>query len=263
MRIAILVLCALLSLPARASTLLVALEEANNAPFEFVDSNGQLTGFHVELIRAVSSRLGWTLEFERYPWKRAILALELGEVQAVSFVAKNPEREAFALFLPGNPLHVSRNTLYIKRSRAGEIHYLPDLEQMARRWRLASPSGYYISEEVNAMIANGMPIAQPTVTQSHLFSMLIAERYDAIFGFPYSLSSASANIPNLDQQVQRLDGALISGASMYLAFSRAAPAQLAEDFAKAYQLFRQDPAYAALAQRFEVTELLPKPGEFK
>ena len=263
MRIALLLLCALLSLPARATTLLIAMEEANNAPFEFVDQSGQLTGFHVELIRAVSQRLGWTLKFERYPWKRAILALEHGEAQAVSFVAKNPEREAFALFLPGNLLHVSRNTLYIKRSRADEIHYLPDLQQMARRWSLASPSGYYISAEVNAMIANGLPIAQPTVTQNHLFSMLIAGRYDAIFGFPYSLSSASATIPNLDQQVQRLDGALISGAPMYLAFSRAAPTQLAEDFAQAYHLFRQDPAYLALAQRFDVTELLPNLDEFK
>lgn len=263
MRIAIVLLCALLSLPARATTLLIAMEEANNAPFEFVDNNGQLTGFHVELILAVTRQLGWSLKLERYPWKRAILALEHGEVQAVSFIAKNPEREAFALFLPDNRLHVSRNTLYIKRSRAGEIHYQPDLEQMARRWSLASPSGYYINDEVSALIKRGVPIAQPTVTQNHLFSMLLADRYDAIFGFPYSLSSASANIPNLDQQVQRLDGALISGASMYLAFSRAAPTQLAEDFAQAYRLFRQDPAYPALAQRFGVTELLPTPSEFK
>jgi len=50
---------------------------------------------------------------------------------------------------------------------------------------------------------------------------------------------------------------------MYLAFSRQAPAQLAEDFAKAYRLFRQEPEYLALAQRFGVTELLPTAEDFK
>ena len=263
MRIAILLLCALLSLPARASTLLIALEEANNAPFEFVDQNGQLSGFHVELIRAVSSRLGWTLELKRYPWKRAMLALQYGEVQAVSYVAKSAEREAFAVFLPDNLLHVSRTTLFIKRSRAAEIHYLPDLEQMTRRWRAAMPSGYYMSDEVAGLTKRGVPIAQPTVTQSHLFSMLIAGRYDAIFGATDALQRARAAIPNINEEVQPLDGALISGKSMYLAFSRTAPAQQAEEFAKAYRQFRQEPAYRALAQRFEVVELLPEPGEFK
>lgn len=50
---------------------------------------------------------------------------------------------------------------------------------------------------------------------------------------------------------------------MYLALARVESAQMAQEFAEAYRLFRQDPAYLALPQRFGVTELLPKPGEFR
>lgn len=263
MRLAMLLLCGLLSHSASATTLLVGMEEANNAPFEFIDENARLSGFHVELLRAVAARLGWTLEFKRYPWKRAMRALASGEVQAVSFVAKSAEREAFALFLPDNLLHVSRTTLYIKRERAAEIRYQPPLEQMAWRWRTAMPNGYYMSDEVIAMIKRGVPIEQPTVTQSQLFIMLISDRFDAIFGATSALTRANADIADLDWQVQRLAGALFPGKPMYLAFSRAAPAGLAEDFAEAYHRFRLEPAYRTLAQRFEVSELLPEPAEFR
>lgn len=263
MRLGLLLSCLLLSQAIQATTLVVGVEEANNAPFEYIDENAQLTGFHVELMRTLCDRLGWRLEFKRTPWKRTMRALESGEIDAATFVAKSPEREKFALFLADNLLHVSRTTLYIKRERAGEIRYQPPLEQMVWRWRTALPNGYHMNDEVLAMIERGVPIEQPTVTQSQLFIMLISGRYDAIFGATSALTRANGEIANLEQQVQRLDGALFAGKSMYAAFSRAAPAQLAEQFAEAYRLFRLEPAYQQLAQRFAVTELLPQPGEFQ
>lgn len=263
MRLALLLICALLSPSAGATSLLVAMEDANNSPFEYIDENARLTGFHVELLRAVSERLGWTLTFKRYPWKRSMKALAAGEVQAVTFVAKTPEREQFAVFIPDNLLHVSRTTLYIKRERAAEIHYQAPLEEMIKRWRTAMPNGYYMSDKVVALIEHGAPIEQPTVTQSQLFIMLISGRFDAIFGSTSALTRANAEIANLEPQVQRLDGALFSGKPMYLAFSRRAPPHLAEEFAEAYRLFRQEPAYRALARRFDMLELLPEPGEFQ
>lgn len=263
MRVGLLLLSLLLCQPISATTLVVGIEEANNIPFEYIDENAQLSGFHIELMRAVCDRLGWQLEFKRTPWKRTMRALESGEIHAASFVAKSPEREKFALFLPDNLLHVSRTTLYIKRERADEILFQPPLEQMAWRWRTALPNGYHMNDEVLSLIDRGVPIEQPTVTQSQLFIMLISGRFDLIFGSTSALLRAKAEIADLDQQVQRLDGALFAGKSMYAAFSRAAPAQLAEEFAAAYRELRKEPAYRQLAQRFGVTELLPQPGEFQ
>lgn len=263
MRLGLLLSCLLLSQQIHATTLVVGLEEANNSPFEYIDESARLTGFHVELMRAVSARLGWRLEFKRRPWKRTMRALESGEIQVATFVAKSTEREQFARFLPDNLLHVSRTTLYIKRSRAAEIHYRPPLEQLVRRWRTALPSGYQMSDEVLGLIERGAPIEQPTVTQSQLFIMLISDRFDAIFGSTSALLRANAEIADLDQQVQRLEGARFPGKPMYAAFSRAAPAGMAEQFAEAYRLFRREPAYRELAQRFSISELLPEAGEFQ
>ena len=262
MRIALLLAGLLLLQTSQASELVVGIEEANNSPFEYIDENAQLTGFHIEVIRAVSERLGWPLRFRRLPWKRAMRALEVGDLDAVSFVAQAPEREAFALFLPDNLLHVSGTALYIQRQRADSLVYQAPLDAWVRQWRTGLPSGYYMSDEVLELIAQGAPIEQPTVTQSQLFIMLISGRYDAVFGSTSALDRASSEIANLENQVQRLEGALFPGKPMYLAFSRKAPQPRAEQFAAAYRSFRQEPAYQQLAERFAVGELLPGPEKF-
>ncbi|MEX6501584.1 substrate-binding periplasmic protein [Pseudomonas zhanjiangensis] len=257
----ILLLC-LLALPASATTLVVAMEDANNKPFEYIDENTELTGFHVEVMRAVAQRLGWNLDFKRFPWKRTLRALERGEVQAVSYIASSAEREAYARFHPGNLLHVSRMALFIKRSRADEIRFEPPLEAMAGRWRIAVPGGYLMSDELMDMLARGVPIEQPTVNQSQLFIMLVSGRFDIVLGFSNALILGQADAPGLAQQVQRLEQTILPGKRMYLAFSRQAPAELAERFAEAYRQFRQQPEYLALAERFEIGEMLPQPQEF-
>lgn len=249
---------------AGATTLIVGMEDTNNRPFEYLDEEGNLTGFHVEIVRAVTASLGWTVEFQRYPWKRALQMLANGKLQALTFVAKAPEREGFALFLADNALHVSHTTLYIKRERAGEIQYRPPLEAMLRRWQIGMPEGYYFNDEIAQLVKDGAPIAQASVTQTRLFSMLLKGRYDAIFGSTTAMERTKAESQELEQQIQRLDGALFSGKTMYIAFSRQPDAAaLAPRFAAAYRTFRSTSNYMALARQFKVTELLPSVNDFK
>ncbi|WP_020407771.1 substrate-binding periplasmic protein [Hahella ganghwensis] len=245
-----------------ATTLVVGMEEANNAPFEYIDDNVQLTGFHVEVVREVAKRLGWTLQFQRHPWKWAIRALENGEFHAVTYVAKSTDREKFAVFHPDNLLHISRTTLYIRKTDADTIVYTPPLQYMVRSWRTAMPGGYYMNDEIIRLLKNGAPIEQPTVTQNQLFVMLISGRYDAIFGATSAIKRAREEIANIDAQIQRLEGAVFEGKRMYIAFSRQIESHLTTDFAEAYRQFRDEAAYQNLGARFGIGELMPLAHEF-
>ncbi|OZG70929.1 amino acid ABC transporter substrate-binding protein [Hahella sp. CCB-MM4] len=246
-----------------AFTLVVGMEEANNAPFEYVDDNVKLTGFHVEIVRQVTHRLGWEVRFQRHPWKWVIKGLKDGEFHAVTYVAKSSEREEFATFLPDNLLHISRSTLYILKKRANEIIYVPPLQHMVTKWRTAMPGGYYINDEVIYMLKNGAPIEQPTVTQNQLFIMLMSGRYDAIFGATSALAIAAEEISGIEKQVKRLEGASFAGTRMYIAFSQKAAAHQAMEFAEAYRQFRDEPAYDRLGNQFGIGELMPEPYEFQ
>ncbi|OHX18260.1 hypothetical protein BI343_08530 [Chromobacterium amazonense] len=104
-----------LALPVPAQTLLVAMEEADNRPFEYLDDQGNLTGFHTEIVRAVAKALGWEVSFLRMPWGRAQLSLANGKVDAVTYMGKTAERMKYAVFLDGNQLDVERVTLFVRR----------------------------------------------------------------------------------------------------------------------------------------------------
>nr|WP_316047222.1 transporter substrate-binding domain-containing protein [Planococcus glaciei] len=69
-------------------------------PFAFADENNELTGYDVEVVKAVDEKLdGYTFEFTAVPWDSMFLALESNKIQAIADqVAKTPERQGKYLF---------------------------------------------------------------------------------------------------------------------------------------------------------------------
>lgn len=243
--------------------LTVGMEEANNWPLEEESQTGALTGFHVELIRAVAHKLGWQVQFKRYPWQRTLMLLRTGELQAVTFVGKSAERDQFAVFLPDNVLHISRTSLFIRRDRRHEITFQPPLQSMMQRWRFGAAQGYYYNDEIIRLIQSGAPVDLTAITQAQLFRMLVRGRFDVAFGAVHALEQAEAESPGIQQQLQKMDGVVLDGKAMYLAFSRKSGAGLAHTFAKAYRAYRRNPAYTRLAKQFGTSDALPQVDEFR
>ncbi len=82
-------------------TLYVARGSGNIPPFEWENENG-LQGFHIELVKAVGKRLGYEMQFETVPWKRALIKMQVKGADAITYVSKTVEREDFIYFMEGN-----------------------------------------------------------------------------------------------------------------------------------------------------------------
>ncbi|WP_236707998.1 transporter substrate-binding domain-containing protein [Brevibacillus choshinensis] len=52
-------------------------------PFSSLDSNGEMVGFNIELIRAIAQHNGWELEYVPLDWEDAVTALRTGEVDVL------------------------------------------------------------------------------------------------------------------------------------------------------------------------------------
>ncbi|GAA3955341.1 substrate-binding periplasmic protein [Allohahella marinimesophila] len=245
---------------ANAEKFLVALEDADNRPYEYRDQSKTLTGFHIELVRAVASSLGWDVAFIALPWKRVISQLENNSVDAAIYVAASPEREAFAKFLPDNLLHVNGATLYIKKSRADEITFHQPLEAFADRWHIGFPDGYYMGERIQTLIDKGDSVNTATVNQSRLFNMLQTDRYDAVFGSITALSLAVNSL--FRDELQALENSTFLATKMYIAFPRNKDSVQADQFAQAYRSFRKQPAYEVLIQQFNIGATRPTEVDF-
>jgi len=244
---------------ATAVTLTVALEEADNRPFEFLDARGEQSGFHVELVRQVCAQLGWQVIFVPVPWKRAQMMVGEGSADAVTYMSQNAERESIALFLPDNILHLMRTVLYVRTERANEIRYQPPLAEMMARWQFGAAFGYTYSDEIDRLIKAGAPVDQTARTQSQLLPMLLADRFDVVFiAVGGAIDQARETIPDIDTRVHRVAGALFDGTPAYIAFTRKKDGErLAREFAAEYKLWRTTPAYPKLLKQFKITEMVP------
>lgn len=117
-------------------------------PFAFADDNNELTGYDVEVVKAIDERLdGYTFEFVAVPWDSMFLALESNKIQAIADqVAKTPERQAKYLF--SDESYFAAETVIAVKAGREDIQTLEDLEGK-KVGALAGDSYTLLLEEYN------------------------------------------------------------------------------------------------------------------
>lgn len=96
-------------------------------PFSFHDAKtNKLTGFDIEVIKAVAKKAGWRLEFVETQWDAIFAALEAERIDVIANqVTRNPEREAkYGL---GTTYTYSRGVIVVKKGTKG-IKTLDDIK---------------------------------------------------------------------------------------------------------------------------------------
>lgn len=159
---------------ASASTgqpLLLSAAEIEYPPFCYLDSNGQLTGFSMELLQATVRAMGWEVAFRLGPRNEVKGWLAQGKVQLLPLVGRTPEREqTFDFTVPYMSLH---GAIVVRRGTT-DIRSLADL----RGRRVAVMRGDN-AEEFLRREDRGIEI-QTTATFVEAFRELAAGRCDAV-----------------------------------------------------------------------------------
>lgn len=83
-------------------------------PGTFLDAQGRPTGLFVDVLREVADREGWELQFRLVPWAQTLELARKGEVDLITTVARNPEREAFLDF-GAEPAYTMWTLLYVAK----------------------------------------------------------------------------------------------------------------------------------------------------
>ena len=70
--------------------------EGTYPPFSFHDpQTAELTGYDIEVIKAIAAKAGWRLEFVETQWDAIFPALDSGRIDLIANqVSRNPERQA-------------------------------------------------------------------------------------------------------------------------------------------------------------------------
>jgi polar amino acid transport system substrate-binding protein len=97
---------------------------SNHPPYEFVDENGEPSGFNVELTRAIVETMGIKAEFRMGDPEDIRRALETGELDVVMGMGRSAERDRFVDFSP--PVAVAHHAIFV-RSGTLEIRTIEEL----------------------------------------------------------------------------------------------------------------------------------------
>jgi diguanylate cyclase (GGDEF)-like protein len=77
-------------------------------PYEFVDENGEYTGFNVDLMKAVSRVAELDIEIELGEWDLVVERFKSGELDGLIGMAVTPERQKiYGFSIPHNTLHMA------------------------------------------------------------------------------------------------------------------------------------------------------------
>ncbi|WP_081615541.1 ABC transporter substrate-binding protein/permease [Nocardioides sp. Iso805N] len=101
--------------------------EGTYPPFSYVDpKTGQLTGFDIEVVRAVAAKAGWHLTFTKGTFDSLFPALDTGRVDLLADqITINPDRQAHYLF--SSPYTYSHGVI-VTAADNNDIHSLADLK---------------------------------------------------------------------------------------------------------------------------------------
>jgi len=224
--------------------LLFARGEGDYPPYEMV-IDAQLTGLHIDLIREVTGKIGRQAHFVTLPWKRCLQYMEKGKVDALSYMYKTPEREAYTHYLEGNILSSSKIGFIINEDRKDEIRFNGNLQDLA-------PYSFGLERGFNYGVRfeqADLPYKMKFDSIEEITNQLILRRLDIGLYFNDVYHYRRLNDGHF-KKILFLKPLLFEQAS-YLGFSRSkSEGRLAQQFAEVMTTFKHSAEYLAILRKY-------------
>ena len=218
-------------------------------PFNFLDQNGRLAGFHVDLARAICGELGIEprCQIQALPWDELDVAVEAGEGEAiiagVRVTAESRQRYAFTRTILGLPAR-----FVVREEDGGRDKEAVDALEEGARVGVLQRSAH--AAMLRAYFPDLTPIA--FTDASFLFDALKEGRVAAIFGDGVQMSFWLGS-EDAAECCGFLDGPFLSeeylGHGLSIAVSPDLP-QLAEAFDYALLALNENGRFAELYLRY-------------
>lgn len=232
------ILAALLASPAVAAAQLVVQFDAANPPFMF-DKGGAAAGLYPAVFAEAFKRAELTVKLQAVPWKRALAALDEGQV-GVGGIYQNAERLAKYDFSPA--IFEERIAIYVAAGQeAGG-----KLEELFGK-RVGVLRGWSYGDAFDAAAAAGKITKEELESDGQNLTKLAGGRLDAVLAIVES-GDAQVKALKLEGKVKRRPGLLVTN-PVYLAFSKGAGKKdVLAKLAQAVQAMKKDGSFDAIVK---------------
>jgi len=217
--------------------------DENHPPYE-MNVAGRMTGLHIDIIDEVAKKLRINVRYVTVPWSRALYMMKTGKADAISFVSKVPEREAYIIYHDGNVLSRSSIVFLIMVNRKNELRFDGNLRSL-KSFNIGLQADFsYGTQFDRADYLNKISVK----TQAHLLKLLLNRRID--YAAVY-LNDVKSILKGKDGRKFVVLKPSFSPTASYLGFSRKRNhAKLAKEFADAMKVFKQSFKYRQILRKY-------------
>lgn len=188
-------------------------------PFHYEEIGGQLAGFDVELVRAMTADAGCELLFERDSWAALLGKLRDGRLDLLTGATMTEARLEFAAF--SAPIRREEFGLYVRR---GEVSAWPGDEPralMTQGFRLGVIGAYVYDPAVETILAD--PAYAEQLVYAHfgeaLGGLLLDDEIDGFVENVYAAASILRRL-GLADEIARHPMRLGEGTDVHIMYSR-------------------------------------------
>ncbi|MEE2023183.1 substrate-binding periplasmic protein [Alkalimonas mucilaginosa] len=228
-----------------AGTLRVAIAAEDYPPFYYQNFDGEMDGFSVRVLQALSAQLQLSLNWQRLPWNRVVHHLEMGRADLVLVMYHSDSRSERFLF---SDISYLQDGIVLVCYRVCKVSLSDNMAELADN-ELALVRGFSYGQVLDAL-----PLNAVTMVESDTLLLNLLSHGRLQLGIASYLTVSRA--PLMQQQSPPLEILLpfLAVVDIYFAFSRHSALSLAQmqAFNQALIDFVQSPDYRALRAEFQL-----------
>jgi len=148
-------------------------------PFQYLDDHAALTGFDIELIKAIVTDMNCELDFKQVNWARGIVEVRSGELDMLPHADFTEERSQWAYF--SNAYRDVSQVLYVKPGTAKRYPFKNLTDIIDSEFRLGVGRGVFIGDKFEELMLNPefkKHIIYIPTDEMQQYQMLHADRID-------------------------------------------------------------------------------------
>lgn len=114
-------------------------------PYQYIDKKDQLVGFDIDLISAITSDMGCTLDFKEIVWARGLVEVQSGTIDMMAHADYTDERNTWAHYTV--PYRDSSQVLYVKNGDAEKYPMSSLKDAISTGFKIGVGRGVYLGEQ--------------------------------------------------------------------------------------------------------------------
>ena len=212
-------------------------------PFYFFSKENKPTGICIDIIDQVAEKLGITVNYVSYPWKRMLLYGKNGTVDGIMPLFKTPEREQFLLF-PDSSLINEDNSLFT--TSTSSIAYSGRLIDMVDK-KIAVIGDFSYGVEFDQARFKDKMIANDN---EQLINLVLLGRADLGIGNSKVIMYAAEKMGS-SRRIRSLSPP-VTTEGLFIGFSKASVSpDFVTSFDQQLQLFKASPDYQRIIKSYQ------------